>query len=160
MNPGVTIRLTDERVGPGGERRSDTFRADNGLLEYIAHLMGGMRAAYECADVPTFFQNNVAFTRAIHTLSRNQTLMRIVAGIEKQALRYRYLAHLQTREMLAMTLDGHGGVAEAILAGRRDLAKRRAGQLMRRSHGVIVRALAESAYAVPGDVGVNELEEA
>ena len=30
---------------------------------------------------------------------------------------------------------------------------------MRRSHGVIARALAESAYALPGDAGVAELEE-
>ncbi|MEZ6234298.1 MAG: DNA gyrase subunit B [Phycisphaerales bacterium] len=40
LNAGVTIRLSDERVGPSGERRSDTFKAENGLLEYIEHLMG------------------------------------------------------------------------------------------------------------------------
>ena len=40
LNAGVTIRLSDERVGPSGERRSDVFKADNGLLEYIAHLIG------------------------------------------------------------------------------------------------------------------------
>jgi DNA-binding GntR family transcriptional regulator len=148
------------RVGLEGLAASEATRhLDDEGRALIGQLMGGMRDAYAADDVPTFFQHNVAFTRAIHGLSRNQTLMRIVAGIEKQALRYRYLAHLQTREMLAMTLEGHGGVAEAILAGKRDLAKRRAGQLMRRSHGVIARALAESAYAVPGDIGVNEIEE-
>ncbi len=41
LNPGVTIQLTDERVGPDGQPRSDTFRAENGLLEYVEHLMVG-----------------------------------------------------------------------------------------------------------------------
>ncbi|MEX2219279.1 MAG: DNA gyrase subunit B [Phycisphaerales bacterium] len=41
LNPGVTIRLQDERVGPDGKVHADTFRATNGLLEYVDHLMHG-----------------------------------------------------------------------------------------------------------------------
>jgi DNA gyrase subunit B len=41
LNPGVTIRLTDERVGPDGKVRGEAFRAENGLLEYVEHLMIG-----------------------------------------------------------------------------------------------------------------------
>jgi DNA gyrase subunit B len=41
LNPGVTIRLTDERVGPDGQPRADTFFARRGLPEYLAHLMSG-----------------------------------------------------------------------------------------------------------------------
>jgi len=41
LNPGVTIRLHDERVGADGKPRSETFRAENGLLEYVEHLMTG-----------------------------------------------------------------------------------------------------------------------
>ncbi len=41
LNPGVTIRLTDERVGADGKPKSDTFYADNGLLAYVEHLMTG-----------------------------------------------------------------------------------------------------------------------
>jgi DNA-binding GntR family transcriptional regulator len=52
-----------------------------------------------------------------------------------------------------MSLEGHTGVADAILAGDANVARRRAEQLMRRAHGVIAKALAQSAYAVPGDVG-------
>ncbi len=55
--------------------------------------------------------------------------------------------------MLSMSLEGHSGVAEAVLAGEVGVARRRAEQLMRRAHGVIAKALAESAYALPGDVG-------
>ena len=41
LNPGVTIRLADERVGPDGKPRAETFKAVNGLVEYVEHLMGG-----------------------------------------------------------------------------------------------------------------------
>jgi DNA gyrase subunit B len=41
LNPGVTIRLSDERVGADGNLRHDVFRAENGLLEYVQHLMTG-----------------------------------------------------------------------------------------------------------------------
>lgn len=41
LNPGVTIRFTDERVGADGKMKHDTFKADNGLLEYVVHLMKG-----------------------------------------------------------------------------------------------------------------------
>jgi len=44
LNPGVTIKLTDERVGPDGKVRSETFRAENGLLEYVQYLMTGKNA--------------------------------------------------------------------------------------------------------------------
>ncbi len=44
LNPGVTIRLTDERVGPDGKPRASTFRAEQGLPEYVEHLMKGKNA--------------------------------------------------------------------------------------------------------------------
>ena len=44
LNPGVTIKFTDERVGPDGKTRSETFKAENGLLEYVNYLMTGKNA--------------------------------------------------------------------------------------------------------------------
>ncbi|MFK7759168.1 MAG: DNA gyrase subunit B [Phycisphaerales bacterium] len=44
LNPGVTIKLTDERVGPDGKIKNDTFKAENGLLEYVTYLMKGKNA--------------------------------------------------------------------------------------------------------------------
>ncbi|NUQ68816.1 MAG: DNA gyrase subunit B [Phycisphaerales bacterium] len=41
LNPGVTLRLSDERVGPDGKIHSETFRAENGILEYVQHLTAG-----------------------------------------------------------------------------------------------------------------------
>ncbi len=41
LNPGVTLRLSDERVGADGKVHSDTFKASNGLVEYVQYLMTG-----------------------------------------------------------------------------------------------------------------------
>lgn len=145
------------RVGLEGLAAAEAARhIDADGRAHVQGLLAGMKLAFEAKDVATFFQNNVAFTRAIHAASRNQTLIRIAAGIEKQALRYRYLAHLQLQEMLSMTLEGHSGVGESVLAGNVSLARRRAEQLMRRAHGVIARALAASAYALPGEASKPE----
>ncbi len=38
LNPGVTIRLADERVGPDGKPRAETFKYDTGLLAFVEHL--------------------------------------------------------------------------------------------------------------------------
>lgn len=41
LNPGVTIRFTDERVASDGKIHSETFTAKNGLVEYVTHLIAG-----------------------------------------------------------------------------------------------------------------------
>ncbi len=42
LNPGVTIKFSDQR---GDKPKSETFFAENGLLDYIEHLMQGKQAA-------------------------------------------------------------------------------------------------------------------
>jgi len=44
LNPGVTLRFSDERVGSDGRLRSETFKADRGLPEYCEYLMAGKTA--------------------------------------------------------------------------------------------------------------------
>lgn len=56
LNPGVTIRLSDERVGADGKPKHDVFRAENGLLEYVQHLMTGKNAV----SSPVFLRKEVA----------------------------------------------------------------------------------------------------
>jgi len=55
LNPGVSIRFTDERVGPDGKIKHETFKADNGLLEYVVHLMKGKTAI----SSPIFLQKEI-----------------------------------------------------------------------------------------------------
>lgn len=116
----------------------------------LRRLVRALEDAIGARDVGAFFRNNVALTRAVHLFSGNKTLIRIVDGIEKQALRYRYLAHARSHEMLETSLVGHRGVCEAIIAGNATLARRRADRMIRIAHSVIAQALAE---AYPGGAG-------
>jgi DNA gyrase subunit B len=56
LNPGILIRLTDERVGADGKIKHDSFKADNGLLEYVVHLMKGKTEL----SSPIFLRNEIA----------------------------------------------------------------------------------------------------
>jgi DNA-binding GntR family transcriptional regulator len=147
------------RVGLEGLAAAEAARhIDADGRKQIKALVAGMKETFATRDVRSFFNYNVAFLRALHTASQNQTLMRIMAGIEKQAMRYRYMAHLQTSEMLSISLEGYKELARAVLDGDAALARRRGEQIMRRGHGVTAKALAASPYAVPGDGGSSSEE--
>jgi DNA-binding GntR family transcriptional regulator len=136
------------RVALEGLAAAEAARSakDETLAQLTRHL-AEMEEALGGNDVERFFERNAAMTRAIHAASGNATLIRIVAGIDQQALRYRYLAHLRTQEMLDLSLEGQREVIAAIVAHKPLQARRRAESLIRRAHGVIARALAE---AYPG----------
>ncbi len=104
-------------------------------------LMDSMTQALKRRQSRIFFDSNVAFTNAIHQASANATLIRIAAGIEKQALRYRYLAHSHTPEMRETAFEGHSKVFEAI--NRRDatLAEKAGQASIRRAHAVILKVV-------------------
>jgi DNA-binding GntR family transcriptional regulator len=165
---GLVLRLARRgvRVGPMSRGDLDEVYACRVALEGVAAaeaarvcdkatvlrlrgMLAEMKRALRDRDVMTFFHRNVAFTRAIHEASGNATLKRIVAGIEKQALRYRYLAHLRTTEMLELSLEGQTEVLAAIADRKPLLARRRAERLIRRAHGVIAGALAEAYPTAP-----------
>ena len=55
LNPGVAIKLVDERVGPDGKVRAETYKAENGLLEYVQHLMKGKNAV----SSPVFLRKEI-----------------------------------------------------------------------------------------------------
>jgi DNA-binding GntR family transcriptional regulator len=136
------------RVALEGLAAAEAARSagDQTLAQLNEHL-ADMEEALNGNDVERFFDRNAAMTRAIHAASGNATLIRIVAGVDQQALRYRYLAHLRRHEMLDLSLDGQREVIAAIAARKPLQARRRAESLIRRAHAVIARALAE---AYPG----------
>jgi DNA-binding GntR family transcriptional regulator len=113
----------------------------------LARLIAALDLAIASRNAPEFFKHSVAFTSAIHVHCGNKTLMRMLEGIDKQARRYRYLAHTWTHEMLEVSLQNYREVSEAILLRNAPMAQRRATRMIRRSHAVIARALVE---AYPG----------
>ena len=136
------------RVALEGLAAAEAARlAKDETLAQLTKSLAEMEESLGGNDVERFFERNAAMTRAIHAASGNDTLIRIIAGIDQQALRYRYLAHLRTREMLDLSLEGQREVLAAIVARKPLQARRRAESLIRRAHGVIARTLAE---AYPG----------
>ncbi len=47
LNPGVTLRLVDERVGADGQIKDETHRYERGLLEYVEHMNSNKHALHE-----------------------------------------------------------------------------------------------------------------
>jgi DNA-binding GntR family transcriptional regulator len=133
-------RAALEGLAAAGAARNATPEVDAEL----AKLVSALERAIKARDVPEFFKHNVALTRAVHRHCGNKTLIRIVEGIEKQALRYRYLAHARTHEMLIVSFEGHREVCEAIAQRDAPVALRRATRMIRNAQAVIARALAEA----------------
>jgi DNA-binding GntR family transcriptional regulator len=119
----------------------------------LAALLVALEAAISSRHVGQFFESSVAFTSALHRHCGNKTLTRMLDGIDKQARRYRYLAHAWTHEMLEISLQNYKEVSEAVALRNGPMAQRRATRMMRRAHAVIGRALSE---AYPGLDGGGE----
>jgi DNA-binding GntR family transcriptional regulator len=128
-------------VMEGLAAREAAQNATPAQLAGMQTLMDAMGTALRRRQTRPFFDSNVAFTKAIHDASANATLLRIAAGIEKQALRYRYLAHAHTPEMRETTYLGHTKVFGAIVRGDGDLAEREGQNSIRRAHAVIERVV-------------------
>ncbi|MCC6230820.1 MAG: DNA gyrase subunit B [Phycisphaerales bacterium] len=57
LNPGINLRLIDERVGADGKVHAENFHAKDGLREYVEHLMTGKTAV---SDVVSIKRNDEA----------------------------------------------------------------------------------------------------
>jgi DNA gyrase subunit B len=53
LNPGLTIRVEDQRVEPGQEPRAETFKFDEGIVAMVRHLAEGKTAFHEPIGVST-----------------------------------------------------------------------------------------------------------
>ena len=102
-----------------------------------------MKRTKDTGDIRTCLLQNVSFTCAIHRASRNETLQKLLSGIEKQSLRYRYLAHLYTHDMLEVSYAGQVSMYEAISARHPGLARRRAVRLIRDAYQIISKVVIE-----------------
>lgn len=125
--------------------------ATNATDAEVAHLkemLGVMSAKLKDSDATGFFDANVAFINRVHESTGNKVLASILAVIEKQALRYRYFAHISTPRMLDNSFAGLNDIYAAVQSRNPARAKRVAINLMKEAKRIISAALAES-----GNVG-------
>ncbi|QRG07093.1 GntR family transcriptional regulator [Xanthobacter dioxanivorans] len=100
--------------------------AKRATKEDLATMQGhlkAMQAALKAGNVREFFLHNVGFLTSMHEAAGNKMLVRILSVIEKQAMRYRYLAHIEDETMLALVHQGLTEVYAAMVARQPAKAK-------------------------------------
>ena len=85
----------------------------------------------------------MAFTDTIHMAADNATLRRLLGGIGKQALRYRYLAYRTAPQLMAASFSGSQGLVEAIRKGDAGSARAQTERLIERSWKTVRKCLPE-----------------
>lgn len=74
-------------------------------------------------DAERYFSWNVQFSAALYDATNNQTLQRIISGLSKQALRYRFLVYDKVPAFRKESLQGARRVARAIRNHQADRAQ-------------------------------------
>lgn len=105
----------------------------------LREILERMAAALEANDVRDYFNRNVAFTARIHLASSNLTLMRLLNGIGKQALRYRFIAYQKVPELMRVSLPGNRRILAAVRARDPVRAREITAELIRNSWKSIER---------------------
>lgn len=97
--------------------RLATAQLSEADLAELERLQGEMRGAAARQDTPTYFQLNLAFHQLINRASRNERLVKLLDGLGKQTLRYRFVT-LAIPGRLQQSLESHDRLLEAF--ARRD----------------------------------------
>ena len=119
-------------------------------LAELRAIVEQMAAALAAGDVREYFGRNVAFTTRIHVASGNLTLMRLLNGIGKQALRYRYIAYQKVPDLMRVSLPGNRRILAAIRAREAARAREITANLIRNSWAAIEPHIpADDAAAAP-----------
>lgn len=121
---GEVFRVLAALEGLAGELAAEN--ASDAALAEIASLTAELRASYEAADRPLYFQINQAIHKAILSATGNETLQRSHELVAFRVQRARYQANL-TPERWRAAVEEH----EAICAALQARDAERAGRLMK-----------------------------
>ena len=93
------------------------------VKERLLKLLPAMRTAAERGDVEEFFARDVDGSALIYELANNATLNRLLRGLNKQALRYRYLAYSRRAATVNLSMKGTDRILRAIASGQSERAR-------------------------------------
>ncbi len=97
---------------------------DTALKARLGEALDGMRTAAAAGDVEAFFLSDVQGSDIIYRLADNPVLSRLLAGLNKQALRYRYLAYARNPAIVTRSMDESAAIFEAIASRSGKKARR------------------------------------
>ena len=100
-----------------------------------------LRQARFSGDLNRYFDTNIEFTARIQELARNKTLIRLLQGLTKQALRYRFFAYRRYPDLMDFSLQTNRDLIDAIERGYGSIAREVARLLVRHSWSKIREAL-------------------
>ena len=101
------------------------------LKQRLIQLLPSMRSAAEKGDVEEFFARDVDGSALIYQLADNATLDRLLRGLNKQALRYRYFAYSRRASAVSLSMKGTEEILNAIAANQADKARAMTEELIR-----------------------------
>ncbi len=119
-------RISLEGLAAEQAAASDDLR----LKERLLQLLPAMRSAAERQDVEKFFAKDVEGSEIIYRLANNSTLNRLLRGLNKQALRYRYFAYSKRESTVSLSMAGTDRILKAIASSQARDARQMTEQLI------------------------------
>lgn len=118
----MSLRDFDEiyscRVALEAIAAEQAARSTNTALKaQLAQVLDAMRAAREAGDARLFFSHDVRGSELIYQIADNATLHRLLKGLEKQALRYRYHLYRRNPGVVDLSFDDTARIFQAITEG-------------------------------------------
>jgi len=108
-----SCRIALEAIGAEQAARSTNFV----LKEQLWLVLDEMKRAREAGDARLFFTHDVRGSELIYEIADNVTLRRLLKGLEKQALRYRYYLYQLNRSVVDLSFDDTVRIFRAIVDG-------------------------------------------
>jgi DNA-binding GntR family transcriptional regulator len=96
---------------------------DGRAKQTLKAILEAMSEAYARHDINAFFDGDVDGSRAIYKLAGNATLDRLLAGLNKQALRYRFFAYARNQGVVTLSMQGTERIFNAIIDSDAHLAR-------------------------------------
>lgn len=116
-------------------------------LDEMEALLAHMTSARQQADADTYFQYNRSLWLLYRTAAHNATLAKLLDGIGKRALRYRYVAYAHDPGLVDVSVAVNSAIVQALRSGAGSEARAASEQLIRRGWRVIRTFLEQSQIA-------------
>jgi DNA-binding GntR family transcriptional regulator len=107
------------------------------IADQLAVFCDRMAAAYAATNIDACFAANVDLTDRLHRHCGNPVLERLLAQVDKPALRYRHWAYSEKPELLAIATDANRRLVAAIRAGAPAEAERVTRDLVGAAWGLV-----------------------
>ncbi len=116
------------------------------LKQQLWLVLDEMRRARDNGDARLFFAHDVRGSELIYEIADSQTLRRLLKGLEKQALRYRYHLYRRNQSVVDLSLDDTSRIFKAISEGQVE-------QSFKLQHDLIDRIWRETRDAIRSEFG-------